>query len=64
MKPALRFGTGVARLQAARVAINATADAAAFARREAAYVSVFRSEDFIEGRKAEAENRAPIFHGR
>jgi hypothetical protein len=29
----------------------------------AAYVSLFRSEDFIEGRKAEAENRPPVFHG-
>src|SRR5580698_3307846 len=36
----------------------------AFAKLQAAYVSVFRSEDFIEGRKAEAENRAPVFHGR
>jgi hypothetical protein len=28
------------------------------------YVSLFKSEDFAEGRKAEAENRAPVFHGR
>jgi hypothetical protein len=27
-------------------------------------VSLFRSEDFIEGRKAEAEDRPPIFRGR
>ena len=53
-----------ATLQAAHVAINDSADAAAFASLEAGYVSLFGSEDFIEGRKAEAENRAPIFHGR
>jgi enoyl-CoA hydratase len=53
-----------ATLQAAHVAINDAADAAAFAKLEGAYVSLFGSEDFIEGRKAEAENRPPIFHGR
>lgn len=31
---------------------------------EAGYVSLFGSEDFIEGRKAEVENRDHIFHGR
>jgi hypothetical protein len=30
----------------------------------AEYVKLFGSEDFIEGRKAEGENRPPIFHGR
>jgi hypothetical protein len=25
---------------------------------------IFKSEDFIDGRKAEAENRPPVFHGR
>jgi enoyl-CoA hydratase len=40
------------------------ADAAAFAQLETEYVSLFKSEDFLEGRKAEAENRPPIFHGR
>jgi hypothetical protein len=29
-----------------------------------AKITVERTEDFIEGRKAEAENRPPIFHGR
>jgi enoyl-CoA hydratase len=53
-----------ATLEAAHVAINDSADAAAFAKLEAAYVSLFHSEDFIEGRKAEAENRPPVFHGR
>jgi hypothetical protein len=31
---------------------------------EAEYVSIFKSEDLIEGRKAEAESRPPIFRGR
>ena len=53
-----------ATLQAAHLAIYEAADAAAYAKLEAAYVALFRSEDFIEGRKAEAENRPPIFHGR
>jgi enoyl-CoA hydratase len=53
-----------ATLEAAHLAINDSADAAAFAKLEADYVSLFGKEDFIEGRKAEAENRPPIFHGR
>jgi enoyl-CoA hydratase len=52
-----------ATLQAAHFSINVAADAAGFAKLEAAYVSLFRSEDFIEGRKAEAEGRPPVFHG-
>jgi enoyl-CoA hydratase/carnithine racemase len=51
-------------LEAAHLAMNESADAAAFAKLEAGYVSLFGSEDFIEGRKAEAENRPPVFHGR
>jgi enoyl-CoA hydratase len=53
-----------ATLEAAHLALNDGADAAAFAKLESAYVSLFGSEDFIEGRKAEAENRPPIYHGR
>jgi enoyl-CoA hydratase len=53
-----------ATLKVAHLGINDSADAAAFAQLEAEYVSLFRSEDFSEGRKAEAENRPPIFHGR
>lgn len=53
-----------ATLGVARLGANDSADAAAFAKLEAEYVSLFRSEDFIEGRKAEAENRPPIFRGR
>jgi enoyl-CoA hydratase len=53
-----------ATLAAAHLAINDSADAAAYAKLEADYVKLFGSEDFLEGRKAEAENRPPIFHGR
>jgi enoyl-CoA hydratase len=57
--------TGIkATLQAAHVAINDSADAAAHAKISTAYVSLFHSEDFIEGRRAEAKNRLPAFHGR
>ena len=53
-----------ATLAVAHLAINDAADAAAYAKLEAEYVKLFGSEDFLEGRKAEAENRPPIFHGR
>jgi enoyl-CoA hydratase len=53
-----------ATLEAAHLAINDSADSAAFAKLEADYVSLFGKEDFIEGRRAEAEHRPPIFHGR
>jgi enoyl-CoA hydratase len=53
-----------ATLAAAHLAINDATDAAAYAKLEAEYVKLFGTEDFIEGRKAEAENRPPIFHGR
>lgn len=53
-----------ATLEAAHLAINDSADAAAYAKLEADYVSLYGTEDFIEGRRAEAENRPPVFHGR
>ena len=53
-----------ATLAAAHLAMKESADAAAYAKLESDYVKLFGSEDFIEGRKAEAENRPPIFHGR
>jgi enoyl-CoA hydratase/carnithine racemase len=53
-----------ATLKAAHLGINDSADAAAFAKLEAEYVTLFKSEDFLEGRKAEAENRPPVFQGR
>jgi enoyl-CoA hydratase len=51
-------------LAVSHLVVNDSADAAAYARLEAEYVKLFGSEDFLEGRKAEAENRIPIFHGR
>jgi enoyl-CoA hydratase len=53
-----------ATLKVAHAGINDSADGAAFAKLEAEYVALFKSEDFMEGRRAEAENRPPIFHGR
>jgi len=53
-----------ATLAVAHLAINDAADAAGYAKLEAEYVKLFGSEDFLEGRRAEAENRPPIFHGR
>lgn len=53
-----------ATLAVAHFAINDSADPAGYAKLEAEYVKLFASEDFAEGRKAEAENRPPIFHGR
>ena len=53
-----------ATLKVAHLGINDSADAVAFAALEKEYVSLFKSEDFAEGRKAEAENRPPNFHGR
>jgi enoyl-CoA hydratase len=53
-----------ATLEAAHLVINDSADAAGFEKLETAYVSLFRSEDFAEGRKAETEDRPPVFQGR
>jgi enoyl-CoA hydratase len=53
-----------ATLKVAHLGINDSADAAAFGQLEAEYVSLFKSEDFSEGRKAQAENRPPVFRGR
>jgi enoyl-CoA hydratase/carnithine racemase len=50
--------------EVAHMAINDSADTAAFAQLEAEYLSLFKSQDFTEGRKAETENRPPIFQGR
>jgi enoyl-CoA hydratase/carnithine racemase len=52
-----------ATLQAARLAINNTPDAA-FVQLEVAHVSRSHSDDLIEVRKAEAENWILIVHGR
>ena len=53
-----------ATLKVAHIGVDESADAAAFAELERQYVSLFKSGDFLEGRKAEAENRPPVFHGR
>ena len=53
-----------ATLAAAHLAINNSADVAHYAKLESKYVKIFGSKDFLEGRTAEAEYRAPIFHGR
>ena len=39
-------------------------EADALARLDAAYGALYRTEDFIEGRKAEAEGRPPKYNGR
>ena len=48
-----------ATLKAAHLGINDSADAAAYATLEAEYVRLYSSQDFLEGRKAETENRPP-----
>jgi len=57
-------GPATATSRALEQPINDSTDAAAYAKLEVAYVKLFGSEDFLEGRKAEAENRPPIFDGR
>jgi enoyl-CoA hydratase len=52
-----------ATLESAHLAIDVWR-AAAFAKLDEQYAGLYRTEDFIEGRRAEAENRAPVFHGR
>jgi enoyl-CoA hydratase/carnithine racemase len=50
-------------LESARMAIDES-QTAAFARLDEQYVALYQTDDFIEGRKAEAEKRLPVFHGR
>lgn len=52
-----------ASLTSAHLAIDA-AEADALYRLSAQYGALYRTEDFIEGRRAEAEHRVPVFHGR
>jgi enoyl-CoA hydratase len=74
---ALKIGVGIAEraagcgpfgikatLAAAHMAINDAADGPAYAKLETEYVKLFGSQDFLEGRNAEAESRLPIFEGR
>jgi enoyl-CoA hydratase len=50
-------------LTSAHLAIDA-AQAGAFSKLVAQYGTLYRTEDFQEGRRAEAEGRAPIYQGR
>lgn len=52
-----------ATLATAHVALDES-EPAALARLGAQYTALYRTEDFIEGRKAEAEGRAPAYQGR
>lgn len=52
-----------ATLRAAHMAVDESTDGAAYTELQTAYVHVFGSPDFIEGRKAELESRRPVFHG-
>ena len=50
-------------LVSAHLAIDAGEDAA-YAKLDEQYGALYRTEDFLEGRKAEAERRSPVYHGR
>jgi enoyl-CoA hydratase len=39
-------------------------EADALSKLDAQYSALYRTEDFLEGRKAEAENRPPVYHGK
>jgi enoyl-CoA hydratase/carnithine racemase len=73
---ALEAGIGLARkvaacgplgikttLESARLSIDES-EAAAFAKLNEQFGALFHTEDFIEGRKAEAEGRPPVYHGK
>jgi len=50
-------------LESAHTSIDES-EAAAFAKLNEQFGALFRTEDFIEGRKAEAEERPPVYHGK
>jgi enoyl-CoA hydratase/carnithine racemase len=50
-------------LVSAHLAIDAGEDAA-YAKLDEQYGALYRTEDFLEGRKAEAERRSPVYRGR
>ena len=73
---ALEAGIGLARkiaacgplgitttLDSAHLAIDES-EAAAFAKLNGQFGGLFRTEDFIEGRKAEAQGRPPVYQGK
>ena len=49
-------------LESAHLSIDES-EAAAFAKLDEQFGGLFHTEDFIEGRKAEAEGRAPVYQG-
>jgi enoyl-CoA hydratase/carnithine racemase len=49
-------------LASAHLAIDGR-EAEALSRLEAQYGALYRTQDFLEGRKAEAEGRAPVYNG-
>jgi enoyl-CoA hydratase len=72
LQAAIALATKVARcaplgiqttLVSAHLAIDAAEDAA-YAKLDEQYGALYRTEDFLEGRKAEAEGRPPVYHGR
>jgi len=50
-------------LESGRLAVD-DSQGAAFVKLDEQYLALYQTDDFIEGRKAEAEKRRPIFHGR
>jgi enoyl-CoA hydratase len=52
-----------ATLDSAHLSIDES-EAAAFAKLNEQFGALFRTEDFVEGRKAEAEGRPPVYHGK
>jgi enoyl-CoA hydratase/carnithine racemase len=50
-------------LESAHLAID-DSEAAAFARLDEQYAALYRTQDFLEGRAAEAEGRPPVYVGR
>jgi enoyl-CoA hydratase len=50
-------------LESAHLSIDES-EAAAFAKLNEQFGGLFRTEDFIEGRKAEAEGRPPVYQGK
>lgn len=49
-------------LESAHLAVDAP-EAEALSKLEAQYGALYRTQDFLEGRKAEAEGRAPVYRG-
>ena len=50
-------------LESAHLSIDES-EAAAFAKLNEQFGGLFKTDDFLEGRKAEAEGRPPVYHGK